>query len=326
MLKPTEANMSGVSKLNYLERLMLRLIVGASTFSEETRSRHGEYVLGAQQPDGGWRGREGGTDPYYTSFALRTLAMLGLLEGTVAKRAAQFLRTRTQGSETIVDLLSLIYSAKLIEASCGIEAFADLPAGWNRRVSELLERLRCPDGGYGKTFQSRRGSTYQTFLTLLCYQLLDCPVPAPERIADFVLAQRRPDGGFVEVHVGKRSGANPTAAGIGALLVLNSLTPEVGRAAAVFLSELQTDEGGFQANSRIPVPDVLSTFTALVTLSDAQAMDLVVHGSAARYILSMERSSGGFAGFAFDPAQDVEYTFYGLGSLAILNATQARPG
>ncbi|RMF40762.1 MAG: beta-hydroxylase [Planctomycetota bacterium] len=316
--------MSGDTRLSYLERLMLRLIVGASSFPDEVRNRHGEYVLAAQQPDGGWRGREGASDPYYTSFALRSLTMLGLLEGPVAERAADFLRSRTQGNETIVDLLSLIYSVKLIEAACGIDAFADLPTGWQARVPDLLERLRCADGGYGKTFESRAGSTYQTFLTLLCYQLLDYPVPSPEQVVEFLEGQRRPDGGFVEVRVGKRSGANPTAAGVGALVVLDRLTPEIGRAAAVFLSELQTAEGGFQANSRIPVADVLSTFTALVTLADAHAMDLIYRDAVEKYILSMERLGGGFAGFEFDVSEDVEYTFYGLGSLAMLNAASAR--
>ena len=34
------------------------------------------FVAGCQQPDGGFRGRQGGSDPYYTDFALRTLALL----------------------------------------------------------------------------------------------------------------------------------------------------------------------------------------------------------------------------------------------------------
>ena len=46
------------------------------------------------------------------------------------------------------------------------------------------------------------------------------------------------------------------------------------------------------------------------------------HGSCApgawRYGLSMARAKGGFAGFELDPAEDVEYTFYGLGLLSLL--------
>jgi hypothetical protein len=37
----------------------------------------------------------------------------------------------------------------------------------------------------------------------------------------------------------------------------------------------------------------------------------------------MERPQGGFAGFAMDPAEDVEYTFYGLGAMALLAAARS---
>jgi geranylgeranyl transferase type-2 subunit beta len=40
------------------------------------------------------------------------------------------------------------------------------------------------------------------------------------------------------------------------------------------------------------------------------------------YVKSLEQSEGGFLGGAWDEATDVEYTFYGLGSLAILNDDQ----
>mgnify|MGYP000671844328 CR=1 FL=1 len=41
---------------------------------EATRARHARYFLQAQRADGGFSGREGGSDLYYTSFGLRGLA------------------------------------------------------------------------------------------------------------------------------------------------------------------------------------------------------------------------------------------------------------
>ena len=41
-----------------------------------TRRRHTDYLTAAQNPDGGFPGREGGSDLYYTGFALRSLAVL----------------------------------------------------------------------------------------------------------------------------------------------------------------------------------------------------------------------------------------------------------
>jgi geranylgeranyl transferase type-2 subunit beta len=68
----------------------------------------------------------------------------------------------------------------------------------------------------------------------------------------------------------------------------------------------------------MPLPDLLSTFTACVTLWDLGFLEETDTSGAFQYGLSMARSDGGFAGFELDPAEDVEYTFYGLGLLSLL--------
>ena len=297
---------------------MVRLTIGASQLPQETQERHAKYVLSKQNEDGGWGGREGGSDIYYSSFALRSLAILGLLEGAVAERSADFLRSKVSSHETIVDLLSLVYSVKLIDAACGLDAFSDLSSQWSERLATLLDSLRCEDGGYSKSLESRTGSTYQTFLVLLCMELIEKPVPDSDKTSEFLFRQRQSDGGFLEIRVGKRSGANPTAAALGALRILKKLDKSTAVSAADFLIDLQTDEGGWQANTRIPLPDLLSTFTACVTLADLDELHEISLGSAEGYAKSMERPAGGFGGFQFDDADDVEYTFYGLGTLALL--------
>ncbi len=307
-----------LDQLGYLGRLMVRLTIGAAQLPNELQMRHAEYVLSRQLGDGGWAGREGQSDVYYTSFALRSLAILGLLDGELAERCSNFLRSRLNRHETIVDLLSLVYSAKLIEAACGLDPFRDAKKDWQTRLAELLTQLRRDDGGFSKSLEGQVGSTYQTFLVLLCLELIEQPCPDAESAGRFLLRQRQADGGFLEIRVGKRSGTNPTAAAIGGLRVLNRLDEAIRREAIEFLAELQTDEGGFQANTRIPLPDLLSTFTACVTLADLDGLEAVSLEGAQRYALSMQQPNGGFRGFEFDPADDIEYTFYGLGTLALL--------
>jgi len=309
-------------ELTYLERLTLALTYGASRLPESVTVPHSNYILQQQREDGGWAGREGESDLYYTSFALRSLAFLGLLEGDVAHRSGEFLKAKLNSSQGIVDLLALVYSVKLLEAAIGLNVMAESRADWAVRLAGLLSQLRRPDGGYSKSLEGQAGSTYQTFLVLLCLQLIEQPIPEPNEIKRFLLGQKQEDGGFLEIRVGKRSGVNPTAAAIGALSVLGALDEELAQETGEFLADMQTDNGGFQANSRIPLPDVLSTFTACVTLLDLNRLHWINHDSAASYLRSMAKPRGGFAGFELDPAMDVEYTFYGLGALALLEVSR----
>lgn len=305
-------------ELGYLQRLTLQLTAGAAMLPDSISQPHAHFVLSQQRSDGGWSGREGESDLYYSGFALRTLAIIGLLTGDVADRASRFLVSRTEQHESIIDLLSLVYGAALIEASTEKNPLDGVSVDWQRRVTDLLTSLRQPDGGFARTANASLGSTYQTFLVAICLEMMGHPLPAEDPCVGFLLSQRRDDGGFLEVRVAKRSGTNPTAAAIGALQTLQALSDDVAKNAAEFILELQSEEGGFQANTRMPLPDLLSTFTSCVTLWETNALDRADTTAAWRYGLSMARPEGGFAGFELDPAQDVEYTFYGLGLLSLL--------
>jgi geranylgeranyl transferase type-2 subunit beta len=304
----------------YLEELTMRLATGAASLSEDQRRLHADFYLRSQNDDGGFAGRDGPSDLYYTGFALRALAILGELHGAPAEAAARFLSSRLVGQAPIVDFLSLIYGATLLELSAGIDIFADRAATWRPAVAAALEGFRRDDGGYAKGPEGTASSTYHTFLVLLCLELLDVPAARPERMTEFVLSQRREDGGFVEIRPMKRSGTNPTAAAIGALRLLGALDDEIRADAVDFLADMQTDEGGLRANTRIPIADLLSTFTGLWTLGDLGGLDQIDAAAAARYAVSLAQPTGGFLGAVWDQGVDVEYSFYGLGTLALLTA------
>jgi geranylgeranyl transferase type-2 subunit beta len=304
--------------LPYLEELTIRLAKGVAALPESQRARHADLLKAAQQSDGGFCGREGGSDLYYTGFALRSLAVLGELHGPLAERAAEFLRAKLAGHESIVDFFSLIYGAALLDSSAGINVFSDAAATWPDAVAETVERLRRDDGGYAKAEQGVASSTYHSFLVLLCRQLIQRPLPEPERLVAFVMSQRCDEGGFREIRAGKRAGTNPTAAAIATLRMLGGLTEEIRLDTIDFLADMQTDEGGLRANTRIPIADLLSSFTGLVTLRDLGGLDQIDLGQVRDFALSLEQPSGGFFGASWDAAVDVEYTFYGLGCLAML--------
>jgi geranylgeranyl transferase type-2 subunit beta len=296
--------------MTYLESLTLRLAAGIAALPEATRRRHGDYLLAAQQPDGGFAGREGGSDLYYTGFGLRGLALLGHLYGEPAERAALFLRSRLGGQESIVDFFSLVYGAALLESAAGIDVFAQAGPGWRDNIARLVETFRRPDGGYAKGSEGTASSTYHTFLVLLCLDLAGRQPPDPERIVAFLHAQAAEEGGFREIRASKRAGTNPTAAAIAALRMLGALGEAQREGTIDFLAEMQTDEGGLRANTRIPIADLLSTFTGLVTLQDLGGIGEIDVAAAGRFARSMERDEGGFHGAEWDGDHDVEYSFY----------------
>jgi geranylgeranyl transferase type-2 subunit beta len=304
--------------MSYLEDLTLRLAAGIASLPEAVRERQSGYLLAAQREDGGFAGREGGSDLYYTGFALRGLAMLGQLYGPPAERAAAFLRSRLGGQESIVDFFSLVYGAALVETAAGIDIFAEAGAARKDKVAALLESFRRPDGGYAKGAEGTASSTYHTFLVLLCLELIGRRPPQPVRIVAFLNSQRAEDGGFREIRASKRAGTNPTAAAIAALRMLDSIDASTRQETIDFLAEMQTDEGGLRANTRIPIADLLSTFTGLVTLQDLGGLHEIDLDAVRRFVHSLAREEGGFHGAEWDPAHDVEYSFYGLGCLGLL--------
>ena len=306
--------------LSYLENLTIRLATSVAELPETVRERHIRFFETAQRSDGGFAGREGESDLYYTGFGVRSLALLGRLHGSVAERAATFLKSRLGGKAPIIDFLSLIYAAALLDMSAGINVFADAAPGWREAVSASLEQLRRPDGGYAKGPEGTQSSTYHTFLVVLCRELLDVPAVEPDRLAEFVLSQQRPDGGFVEIKQMRRSGTNPTAAAVGLLQIVGGVDDPLRSDVVEFLAEMQNDEGGLLANTRIPIADLLSTFTGALTLSDLNGLDQIDSAAVMRYAKSLEQPEGGFFGAAWDSVADVEYSFYGLGTLALFQS------
>jgi len=302
----------------YLQQLTVRLGTGVGRLAPETRELHGRFLKQAQHDDGGFAGRMGESDLYYTSFALRALAILGELHGEVAQRARAFLRGRLGGREPLIDHISLVFAAALLDAAAGLEVFGVEGPAWKEQLASRIIQLRREDGGFAKGPQGAASSTYFTFLALLGLELINHPCPDPAGVVAFIRAQRDAQGGFREIRVGKRAGTNPTAAAIGVLRMLDALDKATCQQTAQFLADMQDDDGGLLANARIPIADVLSTFTGLLTLCDLGELPRIDLLRARRFAQRLEHPRGGFLAAPWDESRDVEYTFYGLGCLALL--------
>ncbi len=309
---------------SYLPRLTARLAEGVARLPDEFRARHVAYLRAMQNADGGFSGREGGSDLYYTGFALRGLAVLDALTPEIGASAATFLRASLTQQTSAVDFFSFLYACLLVQAAGGPDVLADSPPDWPDRVATLLESFRTADGGYAKTIGGASGSTYHTFLVALCYQLLGRSLPRLAEVMRFVNGRRREDGGYVEIAPMRRGGTNPTAAAIGLLQIaaeeISGALAEVREGVIDFLADMTSPEGGLRANGRAPLGDLLSTFTAAWTLEQLGGLSRLDAEQVRSYAESLERPEGGFHGGLWDDGHDVEYTFYGLGVLALFSS------
>ena len=306
----------------YLIRLGNRLNNGLARMDDERRQRHRSFIQSQQQADGGFSGREGDSDVYYTSFAVRGLAILDGLRPDECESIGRFVKAQSNRQLSVVDLISWLYTALVVQAFGGPDVFEDAEPDWVDKLAGTLEGVRTEDGGYAKTPEGAAGSTYHSFLVALTYELIGKSVPNPNDLVQFIYDRQRDDGGFVEIQPMKRSGTNPTAAAVALLTMFDAMDAELREDVRDFLRIVRSSEGGFQANTRVPFADGLSTFTGLLTAQDLGIDDILDPTNVEEFIASnLEFPTGGFRGASWDNQADVEYTFYGLGTLGLLWST-----
>ena len=87
---------------------------------------------------------------------------------------------------------------------------------------------------------------------------------------------------------------------------------------AGWLLARQHTSGGFPAMPNAPIPDLLSTATALYALACMDADIGPIRERCLDFIDSLWTGDGGFHGHWADDYLDAEYTFYGLLALGLL--------
>jgi geranylgeranyl transferase type-2 subunit beta len=301
--------------ISYLAQLTERILPGMLREKPERREELRGYFLSAFEQNGGFRGRKGSGDLYYSAFALRGLFLLGMLDDEkLLTNVADFIEVQQRREDlSPTDLLSWTFCAVLTQTVQGKEL---LP----KQIASLLnhwERFRSPDGCFATSEKTDFSSTYTTFLAAIFYELLGESERCRSIPVEPILERRRSDGGFVELPPLQYSGTNPTAAAVGLLTILEVPLPEKQKTVE-FLCRCEQPFGGFRAHARIPLPDLLSSFSALMALYDLDAADRVNRASLLNFVTSLRSPDGGFFGMMPDQQSDVEYTFYGMALEAML--------
>jgi geranylgeranyl transferase type-2 subunit beta len=304
--------------LPFLLTLATQLTEGLQTYSPARKQLQRDFILSLQSNSGAFVNRYREDDLYYSSFALRALQLLGDTPEPALQQLIDYLKPLKETSLSTIDRMNWLQMAIALQSMTGFDLLAGEATVWIEEMLAGLENCRSPDCGYAKSPEGALGSTYHTFLTLLIYELLNRPVPNPQDLVRFLRNQQRDDGGFVEIAPMNRSGTNPTAAAVVSLARLNALNEHDAADVSDFLKDVWSQEGGFAANTRIPFPDSLSTFTALITLDTLSTTSRFNLSKIQQWVSTkLEFPTGGFRAAEWDDQADLEYTFYGLGCLAL---------
>jgi prenyltransferase beta subunit len=182
-------------------------------------------------------------------------------------------------------------------------------------VSALLSRLashRNLDGGFG--------NVYRSFLALGAYQDLRVSLPEPGVLLASVRESHAGDGGYAN-RAGDAHGITTVTAA--AAMLFRTLAGSCPPHLNVWLLDRCHSNGGFLATPSTPVPDLLSTATALHALAALHVPLNGIHEACLDFVDSLWTNRGGFYGSWLDDALDCEYTYYGL--LALGHLTVAGP-
>jgi hypothetical protein len=315
----------------------------------------GKFLLCRQNPDGGFQDRAGQSDLYYTVFGLAGVAASEggreaferVAAGELAP-GAEIAQPR-RGTEHSPAVSSAVAAAQRYLRSFGGGQGLDfihlccLARGWGAVSAlnpgeacggavraELLGRLeghRSTDGGYHPIAGSEAGTAYAAFLALGAYEDLDGPLPGAARFIQSLASLETPDGAWTNEGPGPQwpiatslpAATNATTAVIS---ILRHLGRPVNRAAADWLLARAHPQGGFVAAPWAPMPDLLSTATALHALAGLQIPLAALKEPCLDFIDSLWTNEGGFYGHWGDDHLDCEYTFYAL--LALGHLSQAR--
>jgi prenyltransferase beta subunit len=286
---------------------MLQVARLAPTLLGESRDLVRDFYLRRLNPDGGFQDRAGDSDLYYTVFGLEGLAAL---EHEPPASTAGFLARFGAGE-----------NLDFVHVTCLARAWATAmrpgaPPGVAAALLERIESYRSRDGGYSVAAGAEVGTPYGAFLALGAIEDLLGTPSEPDRLAASVLRLRADDGGFAN-HEDASIGATPATAA--AVMVMRHLDREPDPAVAGWLLARAHHDGGFFAAPGAPVPDLLSTATALHALVAMHADIGRIKESCIDFVDTLWTNEGGFCGSWLDQTLDCEYTYYGLLALGHLS-------
>lgn len=272
------------------------------------------FLLAQQNSDGGFKDRTGRSDLYYTVFGLDALLALPAQPdlGALKRYLDSF------GAGEGLDFVHLCCLARCWAALANLETGAlSLAEPLRAELMRRIEAFRSLDGGYSPVAGNKTGTAYGCFLGLGAHLDLRVELPQPLAMVQSLKFLETSDGAWANERGVKMGATNSTAA---AVTVLRNLQAPINTAlVSEWLLSRCHPEGGFLAVPQAPIPDLLSTATALHALSGLQVSMESIREPCLDFVDTLWTNEGAFHGNWTDDHLDCEYAFYGLLALGHLS-------
>jgi len=299
-------------------RQMIALLRNAlNMLDEQGRKEVLQFLLSQQNRDGGFQDRGGRSDLYYSLFGGlmgRAWSMEQRAEGLESEDRRPKLekplpeREAVEGSNqygTVLKLKQFIAWQSnsevpgFIEKCCLVLLQKELKTD---RISRIWSFFSL-----GKSFWKERHSINLSYRSFVLFLTLDAVLPIRgflRMASKRMLAKTMIDG-------------NSPCSEVAARLFLKKMMNQDGSKEQELLMSCACKSGGFKAFAHLDNADMLSTAVALFAL-DFAGSDLRLLKPACLDFIQSNYSEGAFLSGDGDQIADVEYTFYGLLALGVL--------
>lgn len=282
--------------------LIRTLSSGKERLGKDTLQRVTRFVESQKTMADTFKDKSGEPDLYYTSFGWLLSYVLGIELDT--ERRENYLRNQPVAS------LDLVHYAAYMRCRMLHRLMSD---GKFRFLINTFRSVPVRDiDSFASLPHNDIGSPYTRFIWLSLLEDTRNEVEDRKQILERLEHYQTPGGGYSNMRYRKVATTNATAA---ALMVVGQLRGYEPNPDLFYLRDSQDETGGFKAGMESPVPDLLSTATALFAM---RCYGIRANRSASDFIEAHWLESGGFSATLLEDVSDVEYVFYGLLALGAL--------
>lgn len=276
-------------------KILKTLLQGKKRLSGEALKRIASFTLSQLTGSGAFMNKNGKEDLYYTSF--------GLMLALILKFDININATKMWLDKQEHQLSDLVNYAAFIRCHTLCDWIK------NGRLHVTLNRLfkhKQTLPAFTHYPHDDKYSPYSQFLLFSLKEDMRMNTGNCCELLTSLSSYHVETGGYANIKGGLKATANATVA---AMAVRGQLCGYHTDKDIDFLLTLQDESGGFYAGISAPVPDLLSTATALFLL---KCYGVTPRINANDFIDAHWLPSGSFGATLADDTGDTEYTFYGL--------------